>query len=104
MCTATADVTVKPLSLLLSTNPHREPYNELMLICLVYDNLCIRLSLALVEAVLKKLALGKKELLRTTQLQTALYTKVSGTMRSLAGRCYYFSLKGESISIAGASL
>jgi hypothetical protein len=59
----------------------------------VYDNLCIRLSLALVEAVLKKLALGKKELLRTTQLQTALYTKVSGTMRSLAGRCYYFSLK-----------
>ena len=25
----------------------------------VYDNLCIRLSLALVEAVLKKLALGK---------------------------------------------
>ena len=41
----------------------------------------------------RSLRLGNKELLHTTQLQTALYTKVSGTMRSLAGRCYYFSLK-----------
>jgi hypothetical protein len=41
----------------------------------------------------RSLRLGNKELLHTTQLQTALYTKVSGTMRSLAGRCYYSSLK-----------
>jgi hypothetical protein len=41
----------------------------------------------------RSLRLGNKELLHTTQLQTALYTKVSGTMRSLAGRCCYFSLK-----------
>ena len=41
----------------------------------------------------RSLRLGNKELLHTTRLQTALYTKVSGTMRSLAGRCYYLSLK-----------
>ncbi len=29
-----ADVTAEPRPLLLSTNTHREPYNELMLICL----------------------------------------------------------------------
>ena len=54
----------------------------------------------------RSLRLGNKELLHTTQLQTALYTKVSGTMRSLAGRCYYFPLtvKGVSISIAGACI
>ena len=44
----------------------------------------------------RSLRVGNKELLHTTQFQTTLlYTKVSGTMRSLAGRCYYFSLKKE---------
>jgi hypothetical protein len=49
---------------------------------------------------------GTEELLHTPQIQTTLYTKVSGTMRSLAGRGYYFSLtsKGVSISIAGACM
>ncbi len=41
----------------------------------------------------QSLRVRSKELLHTTQFQTTLYTKVSGTMRSLAGRCYYFSLK-----------
>jgi hypothetical protein len=43
----------------------------------------------------RSLRVGNKELLHTTQFQTTLYTKVRGTMRSLAGRCYYFSLKNE---------
>ena len=41
----------------------------------------------------QSLRVWSKELLHTTPFQTTLYTKVSGTMRSLAGRCYYFSLK-----------
>jgi hypothetical protein len=42
----------------------------------------------------RSLRVGNKELfLHTTQFQTTLYTKVSGTMRSLAGRCYYFALR-----------
>ncbi len=73
----------------------------------------MRLSCALVEAVLKKLARGKEgpgnwfELHTTVpQFQTTLtrlYPKVSGTMRSLAGRCYHVLLKRVSVSIAGAA-
>jgi hypothetical protein len=57
----------------------------------VYDSLCIRLPSRSSKLSSRSLRLGNKELLHTTQFQTTLHTKVRGTMRSLAGRCYYFS-------------